>query len=162
MATLQQVTVISATVKQSFAFLADIERVEQWLPRVVTATRTSTVRHGASAELAVAVEAGGKRAQGTIRCTDAEAPQRLTFISTLDVGVVSTTTFDLAADGKQTRLTATLDYSFTGRGFGRMLGSLFGDSYARQDLTTALANLKTGIEAEQAARLQRRRGAAAL
>jgi len=161
MATLQQSVLIGATVKQVYTFLADIERAATWLPHVIEAERTSSVKNGEGAELALVVEAAGRRAQGTSRCTVAESPHRLVFTATLDVGLTTTTTFVLAAEGKQTLLSATVEYAFTGRGFGRMLGSLFGDKYVRQDITTALGNLKAQIEAAHAERLRRRREAAA-
>jgi ribosome-associated toxin RatA of RatAB toxin-antitoxin module len=162
MATLQQSILIGATVKQSYAYIADIERVRDWLPRIIEAQRTSAIKAGAGAELAIVAEAGGKRTQGTSRCTAADAPHRLAFTSTLDVGLTSTTTFDLVVAGKQTQVTATVDYAFTGRSFGRLLGGLFGDKYARQDIITALGNLKMQIEAVQAQRLQRKRATPAL
>ncbi len=159
MATVQQSILIGATVKQSYAYLADIERVRDWLPHVVEAQRTSAVKTGEGAELAIVAEAAGKRTEGTSRCTAAVSPHRLAFTATLDIGLTSTTTFDLAAAGKQTQVTATVEYAFTGRGFGRLLGGLFGDKYARQDIATALDNLKAQIEAK---RPQRKRAAPVL
>ena len=43
---------------------ADIERVRDWLPHVVEARRTSTVKTGEGAELTIVAEAAGKRTQG--------------------------------------------------------------------------------------------------
>lgn len=162
MATLQQSVHIEATVRQAYGYLADIERVAEWLPHVVEAERVSAARTGAGAELSFVAEAAGKRTRGLSRCIVAESPRRLTFTSTLDLGLTSTTTFDLAAEGKFARLTATVEFAFTGRGFGRLLGGLFGEKYVREDVAAALANLKARVEAAQAARPPRKRPTAAL
>jgi carbon monoxide dehydrogenase subunit G len=147
---------IAATVKRSFAYLSDVERVPEWLPNVVEADRISEVASGPGAETALVVEVAGKKRQGRCRVEESEPPSRLVISSTVDIGVTSTISFDLAAEGKQTRLSAVIEYTLTGGGFGRLLGGLFGDKIARRDMRTALENLKARLEAEPERRTRSR------
>jgi carbon monoxide dehydrogenase subunit G len=151
---------IAATVKRSFAYLSDVERVPEWLPNVVEAERVSEIASGPGAETALVVDVAGKRRQGRCRVEESEPPSRLVISSTVDIGVTSTIAFDLAADGKQTRLSAVIEYTLTGGGFGRFLGGLVGDKVARRDMRTALENLKARLEAEPERRTRSRKVAA--
>lgn len=148
MAVLHDSIEIAATVKRSFAYLSDVERVPEWLPNVVEAERVSEIASGTGAETALVVDVAGKRRQGRCRVEESEPPTRLVITSSVDIGVTSTISFDLAAEGKQTHLSAVIEYSMNGGGFGRMLGGLFGDKIARRDIRTALENLKARLEAE--------------
>ena len=152
MPTLQQSILIAAPIKRVFGFLEEIERVPEWLPRVIEAHRTSETLSGVGAELAVVVEAGGRRSSGTSRCVEAETANRLVFQSSLDIGLTSTMTFDLTAQGHQTQLVATVEYAFAGRGFGRLIGGLFGNALAKKDIEAGLASLKSQLEAKPARR----------
>src|SRR3954468_2227628 len=127
MAALHDSIEIAATVKRTFAYLADVERIPEWLPNVVEAQRVSEVASGPGAESALILDVAGKRRHGRCRIEESEPPSRLVISSTVDIGVTSTIAFDLAADGRQTRLSAVIDYTLTGGGLGRMLGGLFGD-----------------------------------
>ena len=150
MPTLKETVTIGAPVKRVYTYLSDIERVQEWLPHVVETQRTSKIRSGEGAEIAVVMNAAGRQTEGTSRCVEAASPNRLVFESTLAIGLTSTMAFDLAADGRQTEIVAIVDYQFSGRGLGRLVGGLFGDKIARRDIALALANLKTQIEAEPA------------
>jgi hypothetical protein len=90
----------------------------------------------------------------------ADGSRRLVFESHFEIGLTSTMVFDLAADGKQTQLTATVDYAFTGRGLGRFVGGLFGNQMARKDILAGLEHLKAQLEAEAGRPARRRRRAA--
>jgi len=152
MPTLQHAILIAAPIKRVYGFLEEIERVPEWLPRVVAAQRTSETLSGVGAELAVVVEAGGRQSSGTSRCVEVEAPRRLVFQSSLDIGLTSTMTFELTAQGRQTHVEATVEYAFAGRGFSRLVGGLFGNALAKKDIEAGLASLKSALEAKPARR----------
>lgn len=160
MAELTDSITIAAPPRLVYGYLADLERVPEWMPNVVEAERISDIESGEGAELQVVVDAGGRESRGTSRCVESDAPRRLVIESTLDVGLTSTIAFDLAADGRHTELSATVAYALAGRGFGRLLGGLFGDRLARRDMATALATLKERLEALQAQKPTRRRAKA--
>jgi uncharacterized membrane protein len=160
MPTLQESMLIAAPIKRVYTFLADIERVPEWLPHVVETERTSEIRSGEGAELTIVMNAAGRQTEGTSRCVEAVSPHRLVFESSLAIGLTSTMAFDLTADGRQsTEVAVTLDYALAGRRLGRLVGGLFGDKMARRDVKAALDNLKARIEAEPA-RPARRKAAA--
>ena len=139
---------ISAPVERTFAYLTDVERIPEWLPNVVGAQRVSAIRAGPGAEIVVAIEVAGTQRRGRCRVEESEPPNRLVLTSTVDIGVTSTISFDLAANGRQTRLAAIVEYTLTGGGLGGLLASLFADRVARRDTRAALRNLKARIEAE--------------
>jgi uncharacterized protein YndB with AHSA1/START domain len=147
---------IAATVKRSFAYLSDVEHVPEWLPNVVEAERVSEIASGPGAETALVIDVAGKRQQGRCRVEESEPPTRLVITSSVDIGVTSTISFDLAAEGKQTRLSAVVEYTMTGGGLARMLGGLFGDTIARRDMRSALENLKARLETEPQRRTRTR------
>jgi len=157
MAVLHDSIEIAVTVKRAFAYLSDVERVPEWLPNVVEAERVSEVAAGPGAEMSLAIDVAGKRRQGRCRVEESEPPNRLVISSTVDIGVTSTIAFDLAVDCRQTHLSAVFEYTLTGGGLGRMLGSLFGDRVARRDMRTALENLKARLEAEPERRKRTRK-----
>ncbi len=157
MAPLKETVSIGAPPKLVFGYLADMARVPEWMPNIVEAERTSEIESGEGAELRVVVNAAGRESSGTSRCVEADAPHRLVIESSLDMGLTSTITFDLAADGRRTDLSATVAYAIAGRGFGRLMGNLFGDKLARRDIATALASLKERLEEQQAKKPSRRR-----
>jgi carbon monoxide dehydrogenase subunit G len=132
-----------------YGFLADIERVEEWLPYVVESRRTSETATGAGAEIELVVSAAGRQSKGTTRCTAATPSQQLVFETRLALGLTSTVTFDLTAEGRQQTLMAvTVEYAFNG--LGRIVGRLLGDSAARRDIMAGIENLKARLEAEAA------------
>ena len=51
MALVQDAIEIAATVKRTFEYLSDVERVPEWLPNVVEAQRASEVETGPGAEI---------------------------------------------------------------------------------------------------------------
>src|SRR5436190_10260865 len=134
MPTLKESQLIAAPVKRVYAFLADIERVQEWLPHVVEAHRTSEIRSGEGAELAITVHAAGRNTEGTARCIEADGSSRLAFESRLAIGLTSTMVFSLAADGRQTQVTVLVDYAFGGGGLGWLIGGLIGDKVVRADI----------------------------
>ena len=148
MPTLHETMLIAAPIKRVYTFLADIERAQEWLPHVVETHRTSKIRSGEGAEIAIVVSAAGRQTEGTSRCVEAASPDRLVFETQLAIGLTSTTAFDLAADGRQTQVAVTVEYAFGGRGLGRLVGGLFGDKVARQDILAGLECLKSRIETE--------------
>ncbi len=161
MALLHDSIEIAAMPKRVFEYLADIERVPAWMPNMIEARRTSEIEAGPGAEIAVVVNAAGKRRQGTCRIVEWDAPRRFVLESILDLGVTSKIAFDVARVGRQTQVSATIEYTLTGRGFGRMLGGMFGDRVARRDMRAALENLKAQIEAEKPRRAHPSRVASA-
>jgi uncharacterized protein YndB with AHSA1/START domain len=152
---------IAAMPKRVFEYLADVERVPAWMPNMIEARRTSEIEAGPGAEIAVVVNAAGKRRQGTCRIVEWDAPRRFVLESILDLGVTSKIAFDVARVGRQTQVSATIEYTLTGRGFGRMLGGMFGDRVARRDMRAALESLKAQIEAEKPRRARPSRVASA-
>ena len=159
MATLRESLEIAATVRRVYAFLADVERAPEWLPHVIEAECTSDVSVGEGAVLELVAEAGGRKTTGTTRCVSATPSSQLVFETRLAIGLMSTATFDLAARGRHTELTLTLDYKFEGHGLSRLIGGLFGDKVVRQDTLAGLEHLKAQIEAEAAKAPRRRRAA---
>jgi carbon monoxide dehydrogenase subunit G len=156
--TLQESLLVAAPVKRVSGFLADIERVGEWLPYVVDARRTSELATGEGAEIELTVSAAGKKSQGTTRCV-AATPARLVFESKLALGLTSTVTFDLAAQGRQqTQMAVTVEYGFTGLA-GKLIGRMLGDKAAQRDIVASLEALKARLEAE-APRPARRQKAA--
>jgi carbon monoxide dehydrogenase subunit G len=154
--TLQESLLVAASVKRVYGFLADIERVRDWLPYVVDARRTSEVTSGPGAEIELEVSAAGRTSKGTTRCVAAVPSQQLVYETKLALGLTSTVTFDLAPEGRsQTRMDVTVEYGFTG--LGRLLGGLLGDKAARRDIVAGLESLKAHIESEAAASRSRRR-----
>ena len=150
MPTLKESISIAVPIKQAYTFLADIERVQEWLPRVLEAQRTSEIQSGEGAELAIVMDAGGRKAEGTSQCIEATLPSRLVFESRLAIGLTSLMAFDLVSQGRQqTQVAVIVDYTFNGRGLGRLLGGLFGEGVARRDIAAALENLKAKIEAQK-------------
>jgi len=156
--TLQESLLVAAPVKRVYTFLADIERVGEWLPYVAETRRTSEHATGEGAEIALTVSAAGKKSQGTTRCV-AATPSRLVFESKLALGLTSTVAFDLAAQGRQqTQMVVSVEYAFTGL-TGRLIGAMLGDKAARRDIVASLEALKARLEAE-APRPARRQKAA--
>jgi carbon monoxide dehydrogenase subunit G len=157
--TLQESLLVAAPVKRVHSFLADIEKVGEWLPYVTETRRTSEHATGEDAEIELTVSAAGKKSQGTTRCV-AATPARLVFESKLALGLTSTVTFDLAADGRQkTQMAVTVEYGFSGLA-GRLIGRMLGDKAAQRDIVAGLEALKARLEAE-APRPARRQKAAA-
>jgi carbon monoxide dehydrogenase subunit G len=156
--TLQESLLVAAPVKRAYDFLADIERVREWLPYVVATRRTSETATGPGAEIELEVSAAGKKSKGTTRCVSATASQ-LVFESKLALGLTSTVTFDLAAEGRsKSQIAVTVEYGFTG--LGRLLGRMLGDKAARQDIVAGLETLRMRIEHEVATSKTRGRPAA--
>src|SRR3954462_3309437 len=98
MAVLHDSIEIATTVKRAFAYLSDVERVPEWLPNVVEAERVSEAASGPGAEISISIDVAGKRRQGRCRVEESEPPTRLVISSTVDVGVTSIISFDLAVD----------------------------------------------------------------
>jgi carbon monoxide dehydrogenase subunit G len=158
--TLQESLLVTAPVKRVYGFLADIERVGEWLPYVVETRRTTENATGEGAEIELTVSAAGKKSQGTTRCV-AATPSQLVFESKLALGLTSTVTFDLAAEGRQkTQMAVTVEYGFTGL-TGRLIGKMLGDTAARRDIVAGLETLKARLEAEAPRPTRRRTSASA-
>jgi uncharacterized protein YndB with AHSA1/START domain len=149
---------IAASVKRTFDYLADIERVPEWLPNISEAHLISEIDTGPGAEIAIVMNVAGKDRDGTCRCVEMEAPRLMVLESTIDIGVTSKITLALTPSGRHAQVAATVDYTLTGKGFGRLLGGLFGDNVARRDMRAALENLKAQLEATSR---RRKRGAGA-
>ena len=93
---------------------------------------------------------GGRESRGTGRVLEWRPPHRLVLESSLDIGITSTTTFELAESGPTSQLTARVEYTLRSSGLGRLAGVLFGGPLARRGLRKALANLRQQLEAEVA------------
>jgi carbon monoxide dehydrogenase subunit G len=159
--TLRESLLVAAPTKRVYGFLADIERVQEWLPYVVDARRTSENATGEGAEIALTVSAAGRTSEGTTRCIAATPSHHLAFETKLALGLTSTVTFDLAAEGRQqTQMNVTVEYGFTGL-TGRLIGKLLGDAAARRDIVAGLEGLKARLEAEPARPARRRTTASA-
>ena len=148
MPTLQEQVLIEVPRETVFDRLAQPERGPEWTPNLVRVERTSTIEAGPGLETRLIANVGGRHSQGSGRCVAWDPPQRLVLESTLDVGISSTTTVELADSGAGTRVIARVDYTLPPKGLGRLVGGLLGETLARKDLRKALANLKQQLEAE--------------
>lgn len=148
MPTLQEKVVIAAPIERVFDRLAEPERGPEWTPNLESVQRTSAVEAGPGLETTLVANVAGRESRGTARCLEWDPPRSLVLQSSLDVGVTSTTIFELAECGPKTEVTARVDYSLKSEGLGRLVGSLLGEPLARRDLRKALANLRSQLEAE--------------
>ena len=149
MATIQEHILISASPEQVFELLAQPERSPEWTPNLLKVERTSQVPAGPGLETRVLANVAGRPSPGTSRCLAWDPPRSLVLATALDIGVTSRTTFALADQGGATHLTASVDYTLPPKGLGKLVGGLLGDTMARRDLRTALANLKRLVEGGQ-------------
>ncbi len=148
MPSLQEQIVIAAPAERVFRLLAQPERGPEWTPNLTSVERTSEIDGGPGLETAIVANVGGLSSRGVGRCLAWDPPRRLVLESSLEVGVTSTTTFELSPQGAGTRLTARVDYTLPPKGLGKLVGGLLGDTLARRDLRKALANLKRIVESE--------------
>ena len=139
---------IGAPAERVFARLAEPERGPEWTPNLLKVERTSEIQAGPGLETLLVANVVGRESRGTGRCVDWEPPRRLVLQSSFDVGVGSTTTFELSEHGANTELKARVDYSLASQGIRRFVGGLLAEPLARRDLRKALDNLKRQIEAE--------------
>jgi len=147
--TLEEDILIAAPPERVFARLAQPERGPEWTPNLLNVERTSEIETGPGLETSLLAKVAGRESRGTGRCLDWAPPHQMVLESSLDVGITSTTTFDLAQRGPATVLKARVDYSLPPKGLGRFVGGLLGEPLAWRDLRKALANLKRQIEAEE-------------
>jgi uncharacterized protein YndB with AHSA1/START domain len=150
MPNLQEQILIAAPPERIFALLAQPERGPEWTPNLTSVERTSTVDSGPGLETAIVANVAGRTSRGVGRCLAWEPPQRMVLESSLDVGVTSTTTFELTGQGPGTRVVARVDYTLPPTGIGKLVGGLLGETMARRDLRKALANLKRIVESQPA------------
>lgn len=146
MPTIQEQIVIAAPPECVFALLAQPERGPEWTPNLLRVERTSAVAAGPGLETRLLANVGGRRSVGVGRCLTWDPPRSLVLESALEVGVSSRTTFGLAPQGPATVLSARVEYALPPKGLGKLVGGLFGETLARRDLRTALANLKQLVE----------------
>jgi uncharacterized protein YndB with AHSA1/START domain len=145
---LEDKILIAATARRVFARLAEPERGPEWTPNLLKVERTSQTKAGPGLETTLVAKVGPRESRGTGRCLDWDPPRRLVLQSNLDVGISSTTTFELAEHGAGTELTARVDFNLASEGLRRLVGGVLGEPLARRDLRKALTNLKTQLEAE--------------
>jgi uncharacterized protein YndB with AHSA1/START domain len=149
MPTIQEQVSIAAPPESVFALLAQPERGPEWTPNLLRVERTSQVAEGPGLETRLMANVAGKKSIGVGRCLSWDPPRSLVLESSLDVGITSQTIFGLATQGAGTMLVARVDYTLPPSGLGKLVGGLVGDSFARRDLKTALANLKRLVESQQ-------------
>ncbi len=142
----EQVT-IGAPAEDVFACLADVERLIEWFPGVVSARRTSRKRTGVGVTAEVTARAAGREVTGTGRCVEWDAPRRLVLMASLDNGVTATSAFDCAGNGRVTELKARIEYTLPGSSLSRWVGGFVGDALGKRELKKALESLKRQIEA---------------
>jgi len=150
MPTLQEQVLIAAPPERVFALLAQPERGPEWTPNLMRVERISPVEAGPGLETALVANVGGRPSRGFGRCLAWDPPWRLVLESSLEVGVNSVSTFELAPHGPGTQLVARVDYTLPPKGLGKLIGGLLGDTLARRDLRAALANLKAILESGRA------------
>jgi uncharacterized protein YndB with AHSA1/START domain len=144
--TLQETIAIGAPIERVFERLSQAERAPEWTPNLVRVERTSAIEAGPGLETIFLVKVAGRDSHGTGICRAWDPPRSLVLESTLDIGVNSTTTFELSDAGAGTRLVARVEYSLPPKGLGKLVGGLVGQALARRDLKKALANLKQQLE----------------
>lgn len=149
MPTIQEQIAIAAPPEAVFALLAQPERGPEWTPNLLRVERTSAVAEGPGLETRLLANVGGRRSMGVGRCLSWDPPRSLVLESALDVGITSQTIFGLAPQGSGTMLVARVEYTLPSSGLGKLVGGLVGDTLARRDLRSALANLKRLVEAQQ-------------
>jgi len=146
MPSLQEQILIAAPPARVFGLLAQPERGPEWTPNLLRVERISQIASGPGLETTLLVNVGGRPSRGVGRCVAWTPPYHLVLESSLEVGVNSTTTFELAEHGPATRLIARVDFTLPPKGPGKLVGGLLGDTLARRDLRKALANLKLLVE----------------
>ena len=149
MPTIQEQISIAAPPRAVFALLAQPERGPEWTPNLLLVERTSAVTEGPGLETRLLANVAGRKSGGVGRCLDWDPPRSLVLESSLDVGITSQTIFGLAPQGTGTMLVARVEYTLPEKGIGKLVGGLVGETFARRDLRTALANLKRIVEAQQ-------------
>jgi uncharacterized protein YndB with AHSA1/START domain len=137
---------IAAPIEAVFELLADPARGPEWTPNLVSVEPLVDGPPGPGLETRLLVNVGGRPSKGTGRCVEFDPPHRLVLASSLDVGISSTTSFQLTPTARGTAVAARVEYTLPASGLGRLVGGLFGDSLARRDLRKALANLKAQLE----------------
>jgi len=148
---LEQKIFINVSPERVFARLAEPECGPEWTPNLLKVERTSLVEAGPGLETRLLARLGGRESQGTGRCLAWDPPRSIVLETNLDVGVSSTTTFELTDQPPGTLMAAHVAYSLPAKGLGRLVGGLLGETLARRDLRKALENLKRQLEAEQSA-----------
>src|SRR6185436_4722117 len=104
-------------------------RGPEWTPNLLSVEpleESSPVGPGAETRLLVNV--AGRPSKGVGRCLEWDPPHRLVLTSSLEVGISSTTSFQLTPTDRGTAVSARVDYTLTSGGLGRLVGGLFGDS----------------------------------
>jgi len=137
---------IAAAPERVFALLAAPERTPEWTPGVLEVERAAADGQSEDQETRVLVEVAGRKTRGSARYLESEPPRLLVLQTSLDIGVTSTTRFELAARDSGTRLSARVEFSLPSGGLG-LLGGLLGGRLARGQLRAALGNLKRLVEA---------------
>lgn len=150
MPSLQEQVLIAAPPDRVFGLLARPERGPEWTPNLLRVERISQIEAGPGLETALLVNVGGRPSRGLGRCVAWAPPYHLVLESSLEIGVSSITTFELAQHGPGTRLVARVEYTLPPKGLGKLVGGLLGDTLARRDLRKALANLKALVESGRA------------
>jgi uncharacterized protein YndB with AHSA1/START domain len=141
---------IAAPIEGVFELLADPARGPEWTPNLLSVEPLQDGQAaGPGAETRLLVNMAGRPSKGTGRCVEWDPPHRLVLASSLDLGVNSTTTFQLTPTKSGTAVAARVEYTLTTGALGRLVGGLLGDSLARRDLRKALANLKAQVERNQ-------------
>ena len=118
------------------------------MPYLLKVERTSETKAGPGLETALLAKVGGHESRGSARCLEWDPPHRLVLESTFEVGMATTTVFELRESGSKTEVTASVDYEIKSEGLGRLFGSLLGQPLARRDLHKALNKLKSQMEAK--------------
>jgi uncharacterized protein YndB with AHSA1/START domain len=144
--TLEERVEIAAPIEGVFELLADPARGPEWTPNLLSVEPLTDGPPGPGIETRLLVNMGGRPSKGTGRCVEFDPPHKLVLASSLDVGITSTTSFQLTPTPTGTAIAARVDYTLPSKGLGRLVGGLFGDSFARRDLRKALANLKARLE----------------
>ncbi len=145
--TIEEKVLIAAPVERVFSRLSEPESSPEWMPHLLKAERTSETKAGPGLEAALLAKVGGHESRGSARCLDWDPPHRFVLESTFEVGMATTTVFELRESGSKTEVTARVDYDIKSEGLGRLVGSLLGEPLARRDLRKALANLRSQLEA---------------
>ena len=79
---------------------------------------------GPGAETRLLVNVAGRPSKGVGRCLEWDPPHRLVLASSLDIGISSTTSFELTPTESGTAVSPRVDYTLTSGGLGRLVGGL--------------------------------------
>jgi uncharacterized membrane protein len=140
-------TYIEATPEQVFDFIDHWQNARRYMRRMVRYELVDPDGGtGVGARFRIAVEAAGKRLNGTIEVTENDRPRKISFRNVDGVKVIGNWTLRPERTGTHVTLDST--YEPPGGIIGRMVAA-FINAHARNDLNASLAELKRLVEAEK-------------